>query len=87
MEWNYKKYNGWSNYFTWNAALYIDNEYHLYQAACVYARDYQGDKDKIYESFIEFMGLKNHRTGDGVLYLGPNTNIKEMNAYMLDLVS
>ena len=87
MEWKFKKYNGWSNYFTWNAALYIDNEYYLYQAACFYARDYQGDKNKIYESFIEFMGLENHKTGDGVEWLNKNINLTEMNNYMYELIS
>ena len=26
-------YNGWANYETWNVALYIQNEYSLYQLA------------------------------------------------------
>ena len=87
MEWKYKKYNGWANYFTWNVALYIGVEYHLYKAACVYARDFPGDKSEIYKSFIEFMELKNHKTGDGVEWLNNNINLTEMNNYMLKLIS
>ncbi len=31
---NNKKYNGWNNYETWAAALWIDNDYGSYQYRC-----------------------------------------------------
>ena len=87
MEWKYKKYQGWSNYFTWNISLLISNDYHLYKAACVFARDFPGDKNKLYISFIEFMGLQKFKTRDGVECLDKNINLTEMNNYMLELIS
>ena len=32
-------YNGWANYETWNVALYINNEYEMYQTAVEWVRD------------------------------------------------
>ena len=41
-----KTYNGWKNYETWNVALYIQNEYGLYQLA---------QEIDNYETFIDMM--------------------------------
>ena len=36
---NTQTYNGWANYETWNVALYIQNDWGLYQLACDVVRD------------------------------------------------
>ena len=62
-------YNGWTNYETWNVALWINNEEGLYELA----RDC-GD----YETFVELVG--NATTGDGVRFNDPRVNVIEINS-------
>ena len=35
-------YNGWANYETWNVALYINNEYAMYQTAVEWVNETLG---------------------------------------------
>ena len=45
---NNRKYNGWNNYETWLAALWIDNEYSSYQYRCELVeqvKEEHGEKD------------------------------------------
>ena len=69
-----KSYNGYANYETWNAALWIQNDYGLYRIA-LQCRDYS----EFQELMIDDMGMSS--TPDGVLW-----NDSELNHVELDEV-
>ena len=65
------KYNGYTNYETWNVALWIDNDQKNYNLMmqCNY-----------YEEFVDIMHSKGkNKTGDGVLWNDPKVNVEEIN--------
>jgi hypothetical protein len=65
-------YNGWSNYETWNVALWIGNDEGLYNIA---------KEAGNYEAFAEFMIdlFGNTCTPDGILWNDPELNGIELN--------
>ena len=67
-------YNGWSNYATWNVALWLQNDEGLYNISreC-------GD----YQTFVEMFGEET-ATPDGVCYGDPKVNIIEINSEVFD---
>jgi len=68
-------YNGWANYETWNVALWIGNEEHLYDLA---------KKAGTYEKFLICVG-DNGATGDGVNWRDSNINVTEINQLFNEL--
>ena len=80
-------YNGWANYHTWNAALYIQNERQFYKAAQSYV-SYQKELNLpvSYTEFTQyFMDLLGTITPDGVSWTDPTIDEEEMNALLEDL--
>jgi hypothetical protein len=82
-------YNGWANYETWNAALWIQNDQFLYNTAqaCV---TYCGDDENPWEKFVRCMmdgqiGRHLGQTGDGVRWDHPAINAGEIVDMMVDL--
>jgi len=82
-------YNGWANYETWNAALWIGNDEFLYNTAkaCV---EYCGDNETPWEKFVRCMmdgqiGRMLGATGDGVAWNDPKIDAAEMVDMMGDL--
>ena len=82
-------YNGWANYETWNAALWISNDEWLYNTAkaCV---EYCGDNETPWEKFQRCMlngliGRFPAGTGDGVAWDNAAIDAQEMNEMMADL--
>jgi hypothetical protein len=82
-------YNGWANYETWNAALWIQNDQFLYNTAraCV---TYCGDDENPWEKFVRCMmdgqiGRHLGQTGDGIPWDHPAINAGEIVAMMDDL--
>lgn len=74
---NTKKYNGFTNYETWNAALWICNEETLYFIA-------KGAKN--YLDLVAILRtLHITETGDGIRYDSDRINIEEMNEVIRDL--
>ena len=70
-------YNGWKNYETWNVALYIQNEYSLYQLA--------QELDN-YETFIDMMReLGSLETPDQVAWNDSGIDHDEINEMLKDL--
>ena len=75
-------YNGWSNYQTWNVALWIQNDEGLYDIARACAR-YQLHP---YGDFVDTMlQLDSKDTPDGVSWSHPDLNFDELNEMMEEL--
>ena len=78
-------YNGWANYETWNASLWISNDRFLYNTAkaCV---QYCEVGDTPYEAFIRCMdNCARTMTGDDVAWNDPTIDHTEMNEMMAEL--
>ena len=68
------RYNGWTNYETWNVALWIGNDEGLYDLARAAGN---------YEDFVDALegcSLNDLSTPDGVNYRDPKVNIVEINS-------
>ena len=64
------EYNGWTNYETWNAALWIGIDQGLYDIA-------RGAID--WDHFLELMDyFGSETTGDGISWTNPKINVVEM---------
>jgi hypothetical protein len=73
-----RTYNGWTNYETWNVALWLQNDPGLYDLAreyCTY--------DVLTEVLYLEYGVK--ETADGVKFNDPKINRIEMNEMLQDL--
>ena len=70
-------YNGWTNYETWNVALWLDNDYESYQLA------------RTCKNFREYRKAKNLRgeplTGDHISLFDDKLNIKELDDKIREL--
>ena len=78
-------YNGWSNYETWNASLWMGNDQFLYNTAIACVR-YCETFDTPYDAFVRSMNnCGAETTGDGVKWNDPNINAVEMNEMMEEL--
>ena len=58
-------YNGWTNWETWNASLWIGNDEGLYNMARNYER---GAVYPTWQGFVENTGLEDFETPDGVCF-------------------
>lgn len=72
-------YNGWSNYETWNVALWINNSEGLYHLAQE-CGDYETLVDQLRECNVK-------QTPDGVKWNDDNLNYVELNEMLEDLSS
>ena len=84
-------YNGWANYETWNASLWINNDEFLYNTAkaCV---DFCGDNETPWDKFQRCMmegqiGRFLGKTGDDVAWNDPAIDADEMNDCLYELAS
>ena len=72
-------YNGWTNYETWNVALWICNDEPLYH----FARDFRRHG---YKAFAEsLMECDSFKTPDGVRWDDDSLNICELDEMMEEL--
>jgi hypothetical protein len=71
------QYNGWTNYETWNVALWLQNDeglYHLVQEIGNYV------------DFVDVLSdCGSDATPDGVKYNDPKVNVIELNSEVFDL--
>ena len=82
-------YNGWTNYETWNVALYINNEYGIYKTACEWVQDRldMGYDSLSYDIFRHTLTeLFGDKTPDGVRWDDDNLDIKELTEMLHELV-
>ena len=72
-------YNGWTNYETWNVALWLSNDYGLYSLAQEWMEDQEStDYDTFRHTLSELVGSE---TPDGVRWDDTkldNTELSEM---------
>ena len=81
--------NGWANYETWNASLWINNDEFLYntaKACVIYREGLETPWDKFVRCMMEgeigkFLG----QTGDGVKWNDPAIDADEMNEMLWEL--
>jgi hypothetical protein len=78
-------YNGWTNFETWNASLWIGNNEFLYNTAKACVKFCTVD-DTPYDAFVRCMNnSERFATGDGVKWNDPLINYDEMNEMMNEL--
>ena len=81
----YDRYNGWTNYETWNVALYLNNEEPLYRAAVEYAN---GTDEPTYGEFIGQAiatgALLTPLTPDGIRWLDSGLDYDELDEMIRD---
>ena len=80
--------NGWANYETWNAALWIGNDEFLYNTAKACVEFAEGENP--WTKFVRCMtdgqiGPHLGKTGDGVRWDDPAIDAAEMAEMMTDL--
>jgi hypothetical protein len=68
-------YNGWTNYETWNVALWINNDEGLYNIA---------NECSCYQEFIDNISEFMLQTPDGVRFNDPAVNVIELNSEVFD---
>jgi hypothetical protein len=71
-------YNGWTNYETWNVALWIQNDESFYSLAREVGN---------YEDFVDALegcGFNKSSTPDGVSFNDPKVNVLEINSDVFD---
>ena len=84
---NATKYNGWTNYETWNVALYIQNEEPLYREAVRYVRQCERLDEKVsYANFSDVLSmLHGFKTPDGVSWTDYSLDTDELNEMLEEL--
>ena len=73
-----QSYNGWTNYETWNVALWLGNDECLYEMACMY-------KEHGYKSLSHMLIEMSPETPDGVKWDDDSLNIIELNEMLIEL--
>ena len=74
-----QKFNGWTNYQTWNVALWLGNDEGLYHMARGYARHgYKSLSHQLVEAWGQF-------TPDGVDWQDNDLDIDELNEMLNEL--
>ena len=71
-------YNGWANWETWCASLWINNEEHLYRTARIYGHS---GYDKLVP-YLQAFGMTN---GDGLMWEDSNIDREEMDEMLEEL--
>tara|TARA_R110002020_G_scaffold453111_2_gene667786 strand:+ start:1043 stop:1294 length:252 start_codon:yes stop_codon:yes gene_type:complete len=79
-----KGYNGWTNYETWNVALWLQNEYWLYNVT----KSYYMHKNPFWQLRKSLRdNFEYSETGDGVSLFNPSLNVFELNQMITEMVT
>jgi hypothetical protein len=83
-------YNGWANYETWNASLWIGNDEFLYSTAIACVKYAEGENP--WTKFVRCMtegqiGRFLGATGDGVRWDDSSIDASEMEEMLLELAA
>ena len=73
-----QSYNGWTNYETWNVALWLGNDENLYELARMY-------REHGYKSLSHMLIELTLATPDGVKWDDDSLNIIELNEMLCEL--
>ena len=81
-------FQGWTNYGTWNVALYINNEYEMYMTALDWVKDRLWDDQSVdYDIFRHTMTeLFGDKTPDGVSWNDECLDHQELSEMLQELV-
>ena len=84
-------YNGWTNYETWNVALWLDNDYFNYSILMMPSvKNYQDFLNKLESPVLNNLDADYEYwkfTGDNVSWNDPKINVKEINEKIMELKS
>ena len=76
-------YNGWTNYETWNAALWLDNDYFYYSIMMMQSvKSFDDFIKKIQSITVNNLDANwdwRFKTGDGISWSDPKINVQEIN--------
>ena len=80
--------NGWTNYETWNVALYINNEYPIYKLACDYVEQARRFGQAVkYDNLIPAIEYRfGQMTADGVRWMDGKIDTDEIDEMLNELV-
>ena len=80
-------YNGWTNYETWNASLWIGNDESMYRLAVSYVEQARRFGQKVrYDSLIPALEVNfGQMTPDGVRWMDGLINTDEMDEMLEEL--
>jgi hypothetical protein len=83
----HEPYNGWSNYFTWNVALWLGNDEGLYSLVTEYTKRQQKAGYSLnYDEFLLYAGIPTGtKTPDGVAFHSSNVNRNEMREVLAEV--
>ena len=82
-----KKYNGWTNYETWNVMLWMNNDIGFYEQL----KEIISDNDNrvvnnLYEKFImKQIPNQTFETGDGISFMDKKINTDEINEHLHEM--
>lgn len=78
--WKLNPAEGWKNYYTWNVALFLNNDEKYYNVIKKWREAVKRGNTvkKTYKSFLEFTGLKHCYTSDGVAFSNKNVSASEI---------
>lgn len=81
------EYQGWKNRATWNVALWVNNDYGLYQSAVEYVKRRKAlGKKPSWGGFCKSTGLEYDKTPDGFKFYSTKLDFKALSAMLNEIL-
>jgi len=84
-----EEYNGWTNYETWNASLWMDNDYFYYSIMMMQSvKTFEDFINKIQSDVFNNLDANwdwRNETGDGISWNDPMINVAEINEKITEM--